>query len=107
MLLLDLKDGHQELLFKVSNTDGIVSYSSFSFKQILSYVLALDNHVHRMSMTDILVFYLVKSEEHTRMLYNAEFFQFRQVKRYSTHEKEGYNGKLKDNNFLSIKNVLL
>ena len=57
--------------------------------------LALDNHIHRMSMTDILVFYLVKSQENTMMLYNAEFFQFRQVNKFTTHEKEGYNGKLK------------
>ena len=43
-------------------------------------------------MTDILVFYLTRSQENTNMLFNAEFFQFRQVNKFSFHEKEGYNG---------------
>ena len=47
-----------------------------------------------MSVTDIVIMYLVKSQEATQMLYNAEFYQYRQIDKFTTHSTRGYNGNL-------------
>ena len=56
--------------------------------------LALDNHVARMSMTEILMLYLVKSQEATNMLFNAKFYQMYVVDRVRDSKEPGFNGKL-------------
>ena len=56
-------------------------------------LLAIDKHIKRMSIAEVLLLYLTRSQEYTMMLYNAEFYQLRMVKKMTSANNPGFNGK--------------
>ena len=64
----------------------------------------------RMSMTEIMMLYLVKSQEATNMLFNAKFYQMYVVDRVRDSKEPGFNGKHQNDYKVKscyISNVLL
>ena len=95
MLPLVLRDGPGVQSFEEQNIFDIVSTYKLKSTAIIYLILALNPHLNRMSITDIVVLYLTKSQEYTQLMYNAEFYQLKVVKRFTSDRTPGYNGKCK------------